>query len=276
MSVAEIAGGLVARAQAGDRAAFDRLAAEALPQVRGVVRRMIGHPEDSDDVVQEALTNAWLSIGTFRGEAKFSTWLISIAARLAVDLLRKQKRWRTEAQIAYANLCFTDQEAQGELISAASAPDFAFEVRQHIAYCFACVGRSLPPDEQAALVMSDVIDMSDREAAKVLGVSESVFRHRLSAARQAMRDRYEGLCALVSKTGICHQCKGLQQVAPDAKRGGPFPDISDFAERAAIVRDAEFGSGSMGRFHDIFWRRTKEIEETGAVSTEPLSSCGRD
>jgi RNA polymerase sigma-70 factor (ECF subfamily) len=276
MSVAEIAGGLVARAQAGDRAAFDRLAAECLPQVRGVVRRMIGHPDDSDDVVQEALTKAWQSIGSFRGEAKFSTWLTSIAARLAVDLLRKQKRWRAEAQIAYANLCFTDEVAQRELIGAASAPDFAFEVRQHIAYCFACVGRSLPPDEQAALVLSDVVDMSDREAAKVLGVSEPVFRHRLAAARAAMRDRYEGLCALVSKTGICHQCKGLRQVAPEAKRGGPFPDVADLADRIAVVRSAEFGTGSMGRFHDVFWRRTKEIEQAGTGTTIPLGDCGRD
>jgi len=275
MTTAEIAEDLVARAQAGDRRAFDRLAAEALPQVRGVVRRMIGHPEDSDDVVQEALAKAWQSIGSFRGEAKFATWLTSIAARLAVDLLRRQKRWRAEAQIAYANLCYTDPEYQGEVIGAVSAPDYAFEVRQHIAYCFACVGRSLPPDEQAALVLGDVVDMSGREAAKVLGVSESVFRHRLSAARAQMRDRYEGLCALVSKTGICHQCKGLQQIAPEAKRGGPFPDVADFAERAAVVRDADFGTGSMARFHDVFWRRTKEIEESGAGSTEPLSTCGR-
>jgi RNA polymerase sigma-70 factor, ECF subfamily len=275
MSMAEIAESLVARAQAGDRRAFDRLAAEALPQVRGVVRRMVGHPDDSDDVVQEALARAWQSIGGFRGDAKFSTWLTSIAARLAVDLLRRQKRWRAEAQIAYSNLCFTEPEYQGEVIGAVSAPDLAFEVREHIAYCFACVGRSLPPDEQAALVLSDVVDMSDRESAKVLGVSESVFRHRLAAARQAMRDRYEGLCALVSKTGVCHQCKGLMEVAPIAKRGGPLPDVADFAERCAIVREANFADGSTSQLHDIFWRRTKEIEEAGAGAVVPLGDCGQ-
>jgi len=100
------------------------------------------------------------------------------------------------------------------VIDAFSQPDFAFEVREHIAYCFACVGRSLPADEQAALVLSDVVEMSARDAARVLGTSESVYRHRLSAARQLMTEKYEGLCALVSKTGICHQCKGLRQIAP--------------------------------------------------------------
>ncbi len=128
-------------------------------------------------------------------------------------------------------------------MAAYASPDFSFEVREHVAYCFACVGRSLPPDEQAALVLGDVADMSARDSAKVLGVSESVFRHRLAAARQAMRDRYEGLCALVSKTGMCHQCKGLREIAAEGRRGGPLPDVSDYADRLAVVRSADFADG---------------------------------
>jgi RNA polymerase sigma-70 factor (ECF subfamily) len=260
----------------GARAAFDRQAAEALPRVRGIVRRMIGHPEDSEDILQEALANAWERYDSFRGEAKFSTWLTTIASRLAVDHLRKAKRWRPEAQIAYANLSAVDDAYQGEIMGAYAAPDFSFEVREHIAYCFACVGRSLPADEQAALVLGDVADMSNRDAANALGVSESVFRHRLSAARRAMRDKYENLCALVSKTGICHQCKGLREISPEDKRGGPIPDIDEFAERLAVVRGGDFSGGKSAALHDIFWRRTKEIEEEGKGSITPDSDCGVD
>jgi RNA polymerase sigma-70 factor (ECF subfamily) len=260
----------------GARAAFDRQAAEALPRVRGIVRRMIGHPEDSEDILQEALANAWERYDSFRGEAKFSTWLTTIASRLAVDHLRKAKRWRPEAQIAYANLSAVDDAYQGEIMGAYAAPDFSFEVREHIAYCFACVGRSLPADEQAALVLGDVADMSNRDAANALGVSESVFRHRLSAARRAMRDKYENLCALVSKTGICHQCKGLREISPEDKRGGPIPDIDEFTERLAVVRGGDFSGGKSAALHDIFWRRTKEIEEEGKGSITPDSDCGVD
>jgi RNA polymerase sigma-70 factor (ECF subfamily) len=260
----------------GARAAFDRQAAEALPRVRGIVRRMIGHPEDSEDILQEALANAWERYDSFRGEAKFSTWLTTIASRLAVDHLRKAKRWRPEAQIAYANLSAVDDAYQGEIMGAYAAPDFSFEVREHIAYCFACVGRSLPADEQVALVLGDVADMSNRDAANALGVSESVFRHRLSAARRAMRDKYENLCALVSKTGICHQCKGLREISPEDKRGGPIPDIDEFTERLAVVRGGDFSGGKSAALHDIFWRRTKEIEEEGKGSITPDSDCGVD
>lgn len=270
---------LLKAAATGDRGAFDALAAPALPQVRAVVAHMIGHPEDTDDVVQDACVKAWRNISSFHGKSRFSTWLTTIAVRQALDHLRAGKRWRREAQVAYANLCAQSEELSGEVMDAFSAPDFAFDVREHIAYCFVCVGRSLPPDEQAALVLRDVMDLSSREAANVLGVSESVLRHRLSAARAAMTGRYEGLCALVNKQGICHQCKGLSDVAAATGGKPPAPPaISDLADRMALVRAVAAAPGRRRTraLHDVFWRRTKEIEEKELGSTEPLSDCGRD
>lgn len=260
-------------ARAGDRAAFDRLVAPLLGRLRATAGRMIGHPDDSEEAVQEALLGAWRALGGFRGEAAFSTWLTRLTMRAALDQLRRQKRWRREAQVAYANLCAAEPELSAEVMAAAAAPEFAFEVREHIAYCFACVGRSLPPDEQAALVLRDVLGLSAREAADVSGVSDSVHRHRLAAARAAMVARYEGLCALVSKTGICHQCKGLRELAPEDRRGGPFPDVAAYAERAAVARTA--GPGGMAGLHAVFWRRTKEIEAQGRGATAPEGDCGQ-
>ena len=265
----------VAAAQAGDRRAFDALIGDAMPVMRAVIRRMVGHPEDSEDVLQEAVLCAWTGIGGFRGQAGFATWARAIAARAAVDHLRAQKRWRAEAQVAYANLCAADDTLSGEVVAAASAPDFAYEVREHIAYCFACVARSLPPEELAALMLRDVVDMTAREAAVALGISDSVLRHRLAAARTAMTERYDGLCALVSKTGMCHQCRGLRELAPQDRRGGPFPDIASFSARCAVVRAAP-PRGGMAALHDVFWRRTKEVEAAGAGSTRATSGCGED
>jgi RNA polymerase sigma-70 factor (ECF subfamily) len=242
-----------------------------MPRLRRIARRIVGHPEDSEDVLQEALMKAWDAIGTFQEKAAFTTWVSSIVTRCAVDHLRKQKRWRTEAQVAYANLCAGSDDLSGEVISAASSPDFAYEVQEHISYCFACVGRSLPPDEQAALVLRDVMELSAREASNVLGVSDSVLRHRLAAARTAMTDKFAGLCALVNKQGICHQCAGLKMLAPEAKRGGPFPDVADYADRMAVVRTAE--PGSMACLHDVFWRRTKEVEVAGAGKITLSEDC---
>ncbi|WP_051645434.1 RNA polymerase sigma factor [Labrenzia sp. DG1229] len=263
---------LIDQAKQGDSGAFSSLVEAELPKLRRITRRMVGHPEDSEDILQEALAKAWSSMSSFEGRSSFATWVTSIVTRTAIDHLRRQKRWRAEAQVAYANSCAQSDELSGEVVGAIADPEFAYEVREHISYCFTCVGRSLPVDEQAALVLRDVMDLSAREASTVLGISDAVLRHRLSAARRAMEDKYDGLCALVSKQGICHQCAGLKMASGGSADTGDFPDVSDLAARMAIARKAE--PGSMAGLHAVFWRRTKDIEETGKGSAEPLSGCG--
>lgn len=265
---------LVARARARDRAAFQSLVRQARKPLRAIVRRLVGHPEDTEDIVQETLLRAWDGIADFQARSRFSTWLCAIGTRLAIDHLRSQQRWRPKAQVAYANLCATSEEYGPEAMATLAAPEFGYEVREHIAYCFVCVGRSLPPDDQAALVLRDVMGLDTREAAKALEVTESVLRHRLSAARTTMTETFEGLCSLVSKKGICYQCKGLREAAPEARRGPPVPTIDSLVERLAIVRDADIDTGKSQIMHDVFWQRTKQIEEAGIGSVEPDSECG--
>lgn len=263
---------LLHRAKSGDHDAFMRLVSAEMPMLRRIAKRMIGHPEDTEDVLQDAALKAWKAMSSFEERAAFRTWMSSIVTRTALDHLRAQKRWRARAQVAYANQCAGSETLSGEVMAAASDPDFAFEVKEHISYCFACVGRSLPPEEQAALVLCNVLDQSARDAASVLGISDSVLRHRLAAARRAMQDKFDDLCALVSKTGICHQCKGLSDLAGQDIAKDQFPDVADYADRMAIVRTAE--PASMTALHDVFWRRTKEIEQADDSAVEPLTDCG--
>jgi len=259
-----------------ERETFDRLAAEGLPALRAVVRRMVGHPEDTEDLVQESLLRAWNARASFRGEAAFSTWLCAIGTRAAIDHLRSRKRWRPHAQIAYANAAATDPGLGGEVASTLAAPDFSYEVREHIAFCFSCVGRSLPPEQQAALLLTEVLGLPGREAATSLELSESVFRHALAAARREMESVYEGLCVLVSKQGVCHQCKGLRDGTREAGRGEAPPALPDFGRRLAIVRKANIDRGVSQRLHDLFWRRIEAVEERGLVTDLPATDCGRE
>lgn len=265
---------LVLRAAAGDRQAFDALLLEHQPRLRSVIRRMVGHPEDTDDLVQDALLRAWESIKSFRGEAAFGTWLCAIGLRQALDHLRAQKRWRAESQIAYSNECSTHEALAAEVMSVIADPAFAYEAEEHIAYCFTCVGRSLPPDEQAVLVAREVMGLTGPEAAKALGVTDSVMRHQLSSARREMERRYEGLCSLVNKRGVCYQCEGLRGATPEARQGAPAPQLRDLDERLQIVRRADVDKGASKALHDLFWRRTQEFEDAGRGSTAAASDCG--
>jgi RNA polymerase sigma-70 factor (ECF subfamily) len=261
---------LVAAAKHGSRPAFDTLAVDAIPKMRAVVWRLVGHPEECDDVVQAAGLKAWAGIKGFDGNSLFSTWAVAIAARAAVDWLRGQRRWRRESQIAFANLCAGSEAMQGEVMAPMMEPEFAFDVKEHVAYCFVCIGRSLAPEEQAALVLRDVMEFSGREAAEALGLTDSVLRHHLSAARQNMEERYQGLCALVSKTGICHQCEGLAAAAEAVGSGATaLPDIANLADRLTIVRDVDPGKRESKKLHDIFFRHCKRIEDAGIGGITP-------
>jgi len=253
---------------------FEARCRAAMPKLRGVVRRMVGDATQTDDLVQESLARAWAARDTFDDRAAFSTWLCRIGVNAAIDFLRGQGRWRERAQVAYANECTTTMELAGEVGGVLFAPDFQYEAREHIAFCFVCVGRSLEPEEQAALVLREVEGLTNLEAARQLGISEPVLRHRLSQARGRMEQAYEGLCALVSKTGVCYQCSGLRDTVPDcARRGEAPPALTSLEARLRVVRDSDVDVGASQRLHDLFWRRLAQQEREGRGSTEPLPEC---
>lgn len=265
----------IASAQAGDRAAFSQLIAESATPLRAVIRRMVGHPDDTEELYQDTLLKAWQKIASYRADASFSTWLCAIGARTALDFLRAQKPWRERAQIAYGNECATDPDLGAEVLATLSEPSFTFDVHEHIAYCFACVGRSLPAEQQAALVLREVLELSAKEAAEALALTESVFKHHLSAARKTMTTAFDSLCSLVNKNGVCYQCKGLRMASSNSAHE-KTETIDNLDERIKLIRTVNLDSGVSKVMHDLFWRRTAEFEATGRGNCEQQSHCGRE
>lgn len=74
----------VARCRAGDTDAFRILVERYQGMVAGVATRAARHPEDAEDISQEVFVRAWKALRTFRGDAKFSTWLYRIALNTAM------------------------------------------------------------------------------------------------------------------------------------------------------------------------------------------------
>jgi len=266
---------LLQAAQRGDRKAFDRLFTEHVPKLRGVLHRMVGHPDDVDDLAQQAMLNAYEGLGSFRGDSSPGTWLCSIGARLAVDHLRTRKRWRERAQIMFAASCLEDEQRSAAVVGSMSGPGYSFVVNEHIAYCFTCVGRTLEPEAQAALVLRDVLELTNDEAAAALGLSRSVLRHRLTEARESMQKSFDGLCALVNKQGACWQCAGLREVSPEGKRGDPVPDGVDWPRRLQIVRDVAKDPLRSKALHDLFYRFTEVQEQERRGDESATTECGR-
>jgi RNA polymerase sigma-70 factor (ECF subfamily) len=142
-----------------------------------------------------------------------------------------------------------------------SRRDFAFEIREHVAFCFSCLARSLEPEAQAALFLKEVLGFTSEEGAEAIGLSEPKFRHRLSAARRSMIEAFDGMCQLINKTGACWQCRGLREIAPASNRGADLVRIelssgvgvtpeSLFEARLEIVRSADLEAGRSRSLHE--------------------------
>lgn len=258
---------------------FNALAEACLPRLRNVVRKQVGHQEQTNDIVQDALVKAWVNRDTFKGDSVFCTWLCSIAIRTAIDYLREQTRWRDRSQVIYAYHCMNIPEWGMEVGQAMANPEIEYDANEHIAYCFSCVGRTLDPLDQAALILKEVLNLTSMEAGKVLGITESVFRQHLTRARSVMQDKYEHLCALVNKNGVCYQCKGLRDGFPDDRKGHWRDEMDTglaFDLRMQLVRDANIDNGKSQIMHEVFWKRTFEQEDNAMGDETVVTDCGHD
>src|SRR6185503_8727094 len=147
--------------------------------------------------------------------------------------------------------------------AAAAGPHGAYEMREHVSFCFTCIAKTLPPDQQAALLLRDVYELSNEEGAAALARSVPAFKHLVHDARETMQSIFERRCALVSKTGACWQCKELagffrgpterdrQAAALALGTGG------DFETRLRVVRDHDPTTGIGRDLHAFLARQLR-------------------
>jgi RNA polymerase sigma-70 factor, ECF subfamily len=178
---------LVERVQAGDHAAFYEL---VRPHERGIflaALSVVNNQADAEDVVQESILKAFKAIGTFRGEAKFSTWIIQITLNEARMRLRKDRRhlydsvdepMKADEEGDYVPRDFADWR---------EIPSDALQSKQ-LRQALQKALQSLSPKYRQVVVLRDVEQLSIVETAKVLGITEASVKTRLLRARLQMRD----------------------------------------------------------------------------------------
>lgn len=246
------------------RPQFEALLEPHRDLLRGYVYRLVGHPADAEDLIQEITVKAFERLESLRSTGAFRSWLFRIATSTCLDHLRKQARWRPYSQSYAEHECAESPELRAEVNATLTDPDFEYDAREHMAFCFTCVGRSLEPPQQAAIVLREILGFSNQEAADTLGVSESVLRHHLSAGRRSMEETYEGLCALVNKRGICRQCAGFRNNTPGPRRGPQLPVLENAASpwqaRLDVVRGTHFADGVATSLHELIFERIRKLE----------------
>jgi RNA polymerase sigma-70 factor (ECF subfamily) len=196
---------LVARARGGDRDAFGRLVEAHLDRIWTLVWRVLRHHEDTEDVVQEVFLAAWQALPRFRGEARLSTWLQTIAVTRALNHRARGAEKLRQASIPLDRLAVDGSSwmADGALgpagHTAAEPADMhpsasplrtleAGDLRRRLALCL----DKLPAAWRAILALRDGGDRPYEEIAAALGLALGTVRSRLARARLALRDCVEG------------------------------------------------------------------------------------
>jgi len=153
---------LVAPLQNGDRRAFSEMVNACQSLVYSTVFNVVLQAEEAEDVSQEVFVQAFLSIGSFRGDAKLSTWLYRIAFTKALEHNRRKKarkRWAFLQPL---------QHAQVEHVpTTLDHPGVALDKKEDARLLFEALAK-LPEQQQAAFLMIKVQSMTYAEAAEVL------------------------------------------------------------------------------------------------------------
>jgi RNA polymerase sigma-70 factor (ECF subfamily) len=144
------------------------------------------------DVCQEVWLTVWKNLATFRGEAKFSTWVHPIATRRAIDHLRRRKRWfnrflpfRTDTGEDDGN---RDRTAAAPEAEADGDPRQDLE-KQEGNVRFERAIAALPPKHRTVLALREIQHLSYDEIAETLGIARGTVMSRLFHARRLLAQK---------------------------------------------------------------------------------------
>lgn len=168
---------LVDAARAGDRGAFDELVRLTSADTYTLALRLTGDEEDARDVVQETYLRAYRGLHSFRGDARFTTWLYRITANCAATTLGRRGRHRHDHLPDDAPVA--DDRPDHDPAHRAEHGDLRDRLQEAL--------RDLPPRLRAVIVLRDIYDLPHEAIAAELGISESAAKVRLHRARRKLR-----------------------------------------------------------------------------------------
>jgi RNA polymerase sigma-70 factor, ECF subfamily len=197
----------------GDINAFQKLFAEFQNQLKSYLYRLLTDRENAEDLTHDTFVKAFDKIANFKGTSSFKTWVFTIATNLAYDHLKKQKRWLPGAQDKAKALAISNENiGRAFHIVNNAGGENTYEMKEHIDFCFTCISKSLPIENQVALILKDIYDFSVNDICLILEKTEGVIKHLLIDARKTMTEIFDHRCALINKNGVCNQCSELNGV----------------------------------------------------------------
>jgi len=180
---------LVQACRAGHTEAFGVLVRRYQDRLYPTILRLLGSPEDAQDVLQDAFVRAFEKLDQFHGESSFYTWIYRIAVNLALSEYRKHRHRGHDRKFDPSTLSLAAEPADA---SPETDPAFAMErVERELLVQSAL--NELGPEHRAVVVLKDFDGRRYEEIAALLEIPIGTVRSRLHRARTELRDRLRSL-----------------------------------------------------------------------------------
>lgn len=176
---------VIERARAGEAAAFNQVVLAYRKRILGTISRLIGRPEDVEDVAQEVFVRLYYSLDQLRTAEVFEPWLYRLTVNACYDYLRRAKR-RNESRMADLSeqqVMMADSAAGGKQQTEERQKT---EVREFVDALFQHVSE----EDRLLLTLKEVEGLSLKELEQIYGVNENVLKVRLFRARQRVLKAY--------------------------------------------------------------------------------------
>jgi RNA polymerase sigma-70 factor (ECF subfamily) len=176
---------LIARILAGEKELFHELIRPYERMVYMTVFAIVKNSTDAEDCAQDAMVNAYKHLGKFRAEAKFSTWLATIAVNEARQKLRRAKRAR-EDSLDEPVISDDEEFTPAPLTDWREIPSEALE-RKELRQALRDAVAGLPDLYREVFTLRDLQELNVAETAEALGVNANIVKVRLHRARMMLQ-----------------------------------------------------------------------------------------
>lgn len=187
---------LIQRAQSGDATAFTEIVSTYRKRIFGTIARLIGRPDDVEDVAQDVFVRLYYSLDQLRTPEVFEPWLYRLTVNAAYDYLRRQRR-RQESRLS-------DLSEQQVLMADAAAgreADLDAQYKRSISETVSSLLSGVSEQDRILLMLKEVEGLSLKELEKIYRVNENALKVRLFRARQRVLKAFESSRGGEAKAG---------------------------------------------------------------------------
>lgn len=243
---------LVAAAQGGNKDALESLVKKHQVWIYNIAWRMVGSPDDAEDVTQEILIKIMTSLSTFQGKSSFRTWLYRITANHVINMKRRKTEYFFSSFERHNEV---RKALDGEIPDPRTVPvDLNLLIEETKIGCMSgmllCLGRT-----QRLVFTLGLLGVDSELGAEIMEVTPANFRQQLSRARKQLSNYMNEKCGLMNKENPC-SCSGKTKALIEAGYIDP-QNLQFYKRRVETIKT--LAADHLERIEDMLELRARDL-----------------